>query len=370
MSNETPSSAPKVETPNAKNLDNFVITYGFYFQNGSLEKAQAAKTAEFVKGLEGLKPEELTALKNQITAEKQGELARFSEGYLRGEKGSLTGEPPQNAMEQIVSPAKENKADMFTVNKFATLELFEKTVDAKISEKKAGEAAKVEVKVVAAAQALQQEVVAQAPAQNPAQAEKTAEVPAQKPTAKKAEGEWGREAQNKVAAEIAAEKAEVHTVVKGETLGAIALGMKKAGVLEKFSWSMEVTYRLENQTYKTSLTKAGKIFPGNEVSVEDGKVTVELQNEKQKNSVAKSGWTEVAAAPDSTNDGFGSKTGDETPGESTPPPAVPDTQSEKPAVPAKAPTPAAPAVPVIPKAEAPAAPTKKEPAEKPAPFDK
>lgn len=116
----------------------------------------------------------------------------------------------------------------------------------------------------------------------------------------KVDPKWKKEAQNKIAGEIAKEDSATHEVARGETLGAIISGMKKGrveGLEGQNIWGLDVIYRFGDQEAEAiKLGSAGKIWKGNEVSVEDGKVIVELKTKKQKESVEKATTWQVIEA--------------------------------------------------------------------------
>ena len=102
---------------------------------------------------------------------------------------------------------------------------------------------------------------------------------------------WEKDAQNELAGEIAKEKSATHEEARGETLAAIISGMKQAevkGLEGQNIWNLNVVYRFGDQeSAPIKFAQAGKIWKGNEVEFKDGKVIVNLGNEKEKDSVAK-----------------------------------------------------------------------------------
>jgi hypothetical protein len=103
-----------------------------------------------------------------------------------------------------------------------------------------------------------------------------------------AEKHWEKSAQNKLAEEIGSatktkledlkDKIPVRVAEKGDTIGAIILGMKKGGVESlagKNIWGLDVEYHAKNGEIKTlKLAQAAKLLPGEEVSFDGEKVIV------------------------------------------------------------------------------------------------
>ena len=97
---------------------------------------------------------------------------------------------------------------------------------------------------------------------------------------KTVDSQWSTAKQNEIAAEIAKEDSSVHQVKKGETLGAIILGMKKRGVevlKGKNIYGLEVEYRsdkLKGAKKPKIMSEANLIYPGQFVWLEGNKVIV------------------------------------------------------------------------------------------------
>lgn len=103
-----------------------------------------------------------------------------------------------------------------------------------------------------------------------------------------AENRWEKSAQNKLAAEIGdatkgkledlKDKIPVRVAEKGDTIGAIILGMKKSGIeslVGKNIWNLDVEYHSESGETKTlKLAQAAKLLPGDEVSFDGEKIIV------------------------------------------------------------------------------------------------